>query len=303
MDDDRTSETDTRTGFRTLDHELVGAVLLYATVVAAAYLRFGTLPVFDLGVASAIVFPLIGLATGSREFLKTSVLFVAVLLTYEALQGATGILVASGNVASLAGVDRALMGSDIASDVQEVFASSATTLVSTIFYGLHLFLVLIAFAAFWFKDKTVFRRYAYSLVVTSYLALVTFVILPTAPPWLAGAAQNLLASGDKMLPGAIQELQAVVFSGESDIYAAFPSLHVAYATLFTIFMFKLGRKYGFTSLPVLGGVCFSVVYLGQHYLVDVLAGVAYAAISAYLVGRVMARRRKSRTALQVVSRN
>jgi membrane-associated phospholipid phosphatase len=94
-----------------------------------------------------------------------------------------------------------------------------------------------------------------------------------------------------MLPTAFQNVAAVFLSGESDKVAAFPSLHAAYATLFSIFMFKLGRKYGLVSLPILGGVYFSIVYLGQHFLVDLLGGVAYASISVYAVDRLMARRR------------
>jgi membrane-associated phospholipid phosphatase len=97
-----------------------------------------------------------------------------------------------------------------------------------------------------------------------------------------------------MFPTAFQEVQAVLLSGESDIVAAFPSLHAAYATLFSIFMFKLGRKYGLASLPIAGGVYFSIIYLGQHFLVDLLGGIAYAGISVYAVEKVMARRQRSR---------
>ena len=81
---------------------------------------------------------------------------------------------------------------------------------------------------------------------------------------------------------------------ESDVVAAFPSLHAAYVTLFSIFMFKLGRKYGFASLPIAGGVYFSIIYLGQHFLVDLLGGIAYAGISVYAVERMMARRQGPR---------
>jgi membrane-associated phospholipid phosphatase len=84
----------------------------------------------------------------------------------------------------------------------------------------------------------------------------------------------------------------VLLSGESDVVAAFPSLHVAYVTLFSIFMFKLGRKYGFASLPITGGVYFSVIYLGQHFLVDLLGGITYAAISVYAVEWAITRRQK-----------
>ena len=288
------AESNVRKSSFGLNSAILSAALIYVTVVAAAYMRFGTLPEVSFGVVAVLVLPFIGLATKSKEFLKNSALIIAVLLTYESLQGITGTLVHSGSVVSLAWVDQALVGSNFAADVQTMFSSSATTFVSTMFYGLHAFLIIIAFVLFWFKDRAIYRGYTYSLVITSYLALLTFVVLPTSPPWLAGTAQNLLKTGDKMFPTAFQAVQAVLLSGESDVVAAFPSLHAAYVTLFSIFMFKLGRKYGVASLPIAGGVYFSIIYLGQHFLVDLLGGLAYAGISVYAVERVMARRQKSR---------
>ena len=218
---------------------------------------------------------------------------MAVLLTYEALQGTAGAMVRSGSVVSLAWIDKTLVGSNFVLAVQTTFLSPITTLVSIFFYGLHVFLIMIALFLFWLKKKAVFKGYAYSMVLTSYLGLITFIVLPTAPPWLAGTARNLLSSGDKMFPTGFQQLQNLLLSGESDIYAAFPSLHAAYATLFSIFMFKLGRKYGLASLPILGGVYFSIIYLGQHFLIDLVGGIVYAAVPAYLVQRWMARGEKN----------
>ena len=90
-----------------------------------------------------------------------------------------------------------------------------------------------------------------------------------------------------MFPSTFQSIQTVLLSGESDIFAAFPSLHIAYATLFSFFMFKIGRRYGLVSLPIAFGVYFSTVYLGQHYLVDLLGGTAYAMLSIYVVERLI----------------
>jgi membrane-associated phospholipid phosphatase len=295
MDEIDAADRNVREGLFGLNSAILVAILIYVTVVATAYVRFGTLPQISLGAVAILALPFIGLATRSKEFVKNSMLIIAVLLTYESLQGITGSMVHSGSVVSLAGVDQALVGANFTADVQASFASSATTFVSTVFYGLHAFLIMIAFVLFWFKNRAVFRGYTYSLVVTSYLALLTFVVLPSAPPWLTGTAHNLLTTGVRMFPPVFQEVQAVLLSGESDLVAAFPSLHAAYATLFSIFMFKLGRKYGFASLFIAGGVYFSIIYLGQHFLVDLLGGIVYAGVSVYAVEWVMARRQRPRS--------
>jgi hypothetical protein len=169
MDEIDAAGQDVREGLFGLDSAILAVTLIYVTVVAAAYLRFGTLPEFSFAIAAVLILPFIGLATKSKEFMKNSALVVAVLLTYEALQGITGTLVRQGitgtlvrqgiistlvrhgGVPSLAWVDQALVGTNFAADVQAALYSSATTFVSTVFYGMHVFLIMIAFVLFWFR--------------------------------------------------------------------------------------------------------------------------------------------------------
>ena len=111
MDEIDTADRKVRTNLFGLDSAVLAAVVIYVTIVAAAYVRFGTLPQVSFGVVAVLVLPFIGLATRSKEFMKSSALIVAVLLTYESLQGITGTLVHSGSVVSLAPFDQALVGS------------------------------------------------------------------------------------------------------------------------------------------------------------------------------------------------
>ncbi len=274
---------------------------MYATITTVIYLRFGKAPMLTLPILAFIAVPVIGYATKSKEFVRSSLLFVTVILTYEALQGLEGVLVSSGSVINLTHLDKSLVGFNLARHVQLMFRSPTVTLIATVFYGMHVFLIMIALGIFWFANRTVYRGYTYAMVITSYLALLTFVVLPSAPPWIAGTARNLLVSGNNMLPSVFHSLQTMLLSGETDLFAAFPSLHAAYATLFSAFMFKLGRKWGFLSLPVLGGVYFSIIYLGQHFLVDLLAGAAYALFSVYIVHKIMNRSKKVQTASQTAA--
>ena len=258
-------------------------LVLYLVVLAVAYLRFGFLFQFTLGAAWLAVIPVVAYFGRSREFLKNTVFLISVLLSYEALQGITGSLVSSGSVTSLASVDRAIFGFDFTSAVQNAFASPSATMVSLFFYTIHLFLPIAGILLFWFVNRKVYRGYAYSLVLTSYLALFTFIVFPTSPPWFTGAAQNLIPTGSGMLSPALQGLQNALMSIESDKFAAFPSLHAAYAVLFTVFAFRLNRKFGLVSLIIPGGVFFATIYLGQHYVIDLVGGLVYALGSVALV--------------------
>lgn len=73
---------------------------------------------------------------------------------------------------------------------------------------------------------------------------------------------------------------------ESDRYAAFPSLHAAYPWLVSLYAIKIRR---FKALPVLVlPVCvwFSAVYLGEHYVVDLIGGIAYSTCAFLVVERL-----------------
>ena len=263
--------------------------VLYLAVLVAAYVRFGFLFQFTLGAVWLVVIPVIAYVARSREFLRNSLFVVTLLLSYEALQGVTGELVHSGNVASLASVDMAVFGFNLGAAVQNLFASTTMTLVATIFYSVHVYLVVAALIAFWFASRKIYQGYAYSMVLTSYLALMTFILMPTAPPWFVGTAQNLLPAGTSLLPSGAQAVQQALLAIESDKLAAFPSLHGAYVTLFAVYAFRVGRKWGLAALVLVFGVFFSTIYLGQHYVMDLVGGVAYSLAAVFVVDRLVSR--------------
>ena len=124
------------------------------------------------------------------------------------------------------------------------------------------------------------------MVLTSYLALITFIAFPTSPPWFTGAAQNLLSAGNAMLPSALQGLQQALLAIESDKFAAFPSLHAAYVVLFAVYALRLSKKLGLVALVITGGVFFSTIYLGQHYVIDLLGGIIYSLAAVVVMDKV-----------------
>lgn len=275
-------------GFSFLKYWL--APTLYVAVLAVAYIRFGFLFQFTLGAAWLCVIPIMVYFGKSREFFNNTVILVSILLGYEALQSITGQLVNPGALMSMAGLDQALLGFNLPLAIQRAFASNWVTLIATGFYGIHLFLVAAAVILFWFVNKVVYRAYAYSIVLCSYLALITFIVMPTSPPWYSGVAQNLIPSANNLLPGPLQVLQQAMLAIESDKFAAFPSLHAAYATLFAVFAFRLNRKVGYVGLVIAIGVYFSTLYLGQHYVVDLIGGVVYSLGSVLIVDRLLSSR-------------
>jgi len=79
-------------------------------------------------------------------------------------------------------------------------------------------------------------------------------------------------------------------AGSYNLVAAVPSLHAAWPVIGLLVIRKHGLPhwlFGAQALQALG-VAFAVVYAGEHYAVDVLAGVIYALVAWWILGRLLA---------------
>jgi len=274
--------------FLVTNHALIWVLpLLYVIIVLIVYFRYGIILNASLGIIAIIAIPIAAYLSRSREFLRNIILIITLLLSYEALQSVITTFTNASDAISLNAIDVAMFGFNFTAAVQNAFYSSIMTLISTAFYSLHIFLVIIAMGIFWFLNNKIYRGYTYSIILVSYLALATFAIFPTNPPWISGVAKNLVDNGYKMLPGFINTLQQNLLSMANKL-AAFPSLHAAYATLFAVYTIKLNPKFGLVSIPIFFGIMFSTIYLGQHYVFDLIGGIAYSLIAFFIVEKLIA---------------
>ena len=69
--------------------------------------------------------------------------------------------------------------------------------------------------------------------------------------------------------------------------AAFPSLHAAYPLLAALALWPVARRGALAAFAWSGAVWFSVVYLGQHYVTDVLGGIVFAAGTWLIMTKVL----------------
>ena len=106
---------------------------------------------------------------------------------------------------------------------------------------------------------------------------------PGAQPWVQRISVRSL--------GEIHLDKARLWVGSGrglfDPVASLPSLHAATTVLFAIFMWRRVRRAVRALLvlyPLMMG--FTLVYAGDHYVIDVLAGWATAALVAFVVTRV-----------------
>lgn len=134
-------------------------------------------------------------------------------------------------------------------------------------------------------------RMRLALLTASVLSLVGFVVWPTAPPRLAGLGivGTLSRAGVAMNSPTLTVLY--------NPYAAFPSLHMAYAALTGYALWRYARRRWVravgAALPA--WVVVEVVATGNHFLLDVAAGLAVSAVGLVLAhATVTANRQTSR---------
>jgi membrane-associated phospholipid phosphatase len=250
----------------------------------AYYLFFGKVLELLPTVFLLATVPLVALLGSLSKSTRPWIPFVTIMLCYEALWGTVGSLASARALFSVYPLDKMIWGFNLTGWVQSTFYSWYTTLITSFFYSLQLPLVAITSLALWHFNRQIFSKYVSAIVLTSYAALVTFLFLPTAPPWYLGVAHDLFYGGtSSALPSWLLYVGSMF---ESDKFAAFPSLHAAYAIIFAYFMVKLDRRLAFVAVPIAFAILFSTLYLGQHYLIDLIGGAVYALIPCLIVERL-----------------
>ena len=132
----------------------------------------------------------------------------------------------------------------------------------------------------WLRDARRFPRYAYSLVAIYVVSILTHIVLPTVPPWLAGI-QGTIDPVRRLVSEALNGWDPAFYSyglyvAAGNDVAAMPSVHMAAVTVIACATWHTRWRWVVISYPLAMGL--SLVYLGEHYLTDILAGVALAVV-------------------------
>ncbi len=125
-----------------------------------------------------------------------------------------------------------------------------------------------------------FERSAVLMAATFDLGCVVYWLLPTAPPWWArrdsrdGHVRRLMVEAGERFWGRLWEPLYASLGGNP--FAAMPSLHFATSVTAAHILSGTGRLAGRLGWTYAGTLGFALVYLGEHYVVDLLAGLALA---------------------------
>jgi hypothetical protein len=281
--------------------------LLLGTIAGYVVVLSGLMIVSGVSVTPDVLLIALGLAAvilgRGRLFIRDWVPFIGLFLAYELMRGYADDINRVIHAADVLDLERALFGGLLPTQVlQEAFHPASgldpLAIIGTIFYFLHFPLPIAVAFLLWVRRRRAYYDYIAALILLSMAGFATYLVLPVAPPWWA--AEHGLIPGPDGAP-AITYLKSQGFNDLARLFgfegrylysyaiyevnpnavAAFPSLHAAYPFLAFLFARRAFGRIGWSMLAYGVGVWFSIVYLADHYVVDVLGGVAYAS-AAYL---------------------
>jgi membrane-associated phospholipid phosphatase len=164
-------------------------------------------------------------------------------------------------------------------------------------YLTHFFATLVVAAVLWTWAHDRFARFATMVCALALTGFATYVLYPAVPPWLAARHGNLGESNRLIAPVwhhvPVAHYGSLFEKGQNyaNNVAAMPSLHAAYALLIALYLWRIVPRSARVPLALYPpAMAFALVYSGEHYLVDCIAGWAYAVLVFVAVNRAFARR-------------
>jgi hypothetical protein len=155
--------------------------------------------------------------------------------------------------------------------------------ITSYYYDNAHFVVTIGLLAWlWWKRADLYRPLRSSLVAINLLGLLVFWRYPVAPPRMLASSgfSDVVASTHTLGSWHTGSLAA-----EANQFGAMPSLHIAWAAWCTLVLWRLSARVWVRTLALLYPclTTFAVLATGNHYLLDVLAGLATFALAVALV--------------------
>ncbi len=233
-----------------------------------------------------------------RSFLFSFVPYAAVWFVFTAARSlADETLLARTLNLRVAQLERWLFGGQLPSQILQDRLFDSTHPIQLNWYdylttGIHWSYFLVPHAVairIWYINPVLFRQYLSTMTLLLVNGLCVYFLIPANPPWMAPEAcdspmcpspERIMATVGKQLGGGIYNASYRVI-GESNAIAAMPSIHMAITFLIVFPAFHAGKRWGIAALAYNALMGYSLIYLGEHYFVDIVAGCAITTYAWY----------------------
>lgn len=257
-----------------------------------------------------------------KPFLRDWAAFIVVLVAWQITDGLAGAFHFPLHIRPMIDADKIIGGGVVpAVWLQEHLFNpkqvSWLDILGVIVYSFHFLLPLTAGFILWLVNRHLYYRYAIAFTVAAMLGFATYIVYPAVPPWLAvmhcpnpNGSWACAPGRHHFLPWVYNSVTGKWSPSIHDVWnhtmagwlsknngnvafgpfhlgfdqvGAIPSEHVMYPALVFLFFRKQFGRIGYLMVPYIALVMFVIVYMGQHYVVDGIIGIAYAVVVYALV--------------------
>ncbi len=270
----------------------VFAALVYLAGMSAYLLTHGGWPTPDYLIPPLL---LVAIALGRGwPFVLDWGPFLLLVLSWQATAGIADELGRPVHVSAPINADRWLFGGAVPTLwlQDRLFTSSRASWYDwfgTVQHAFHFVLPVATGMVIWTAaGRRMYWRYLASVMALFYLGFVGYALYPTAPPWMAGL-QGVIEPVHRVAIETVLRLPSSAPIGlaynhmNANPVAAMPSLHAALPLLLALVLIRLWGWRAAPSLLYPLTMGFNLVYLGEHWVVDVLAGYLVALLAYAMV--------------------
>lgn len=182
-------------------------------------------------------------------------------------------------------VEKIIFGNPIPTVLMQQIARTTPTTLDVLFiiiYSSFFWGAISIGIILWYKSYNFFKVFRNGYLLLCFMGLCTYILYPAYPPWMAAQEGYLplleRSAWEKLQMG--QFLSLIFDKVGYNPIAPMPSLHAGWA-FYSSIMFDMYFKKWWSKLiylyPLLMGML--IVYSGDHYIIDIIAGFAYAILA------------------------
>ena len=256
---------------------------VYGVLIAYAVVSTILMAIHAVGITSEhallIALILVSVVAPARAFVWDWLPFLAVVVMFSDVGSMVGQNAALAHTLAPIATDRTLLGGNVAAVwLQQHLRPAAGWLdVPLALVYLSFFIAPLAFGLWlWLRHRNHFGLFVSAYIGMMAVGFLIHVFYPETPPWLA-ARDGFLPPVDRITVSLLDNLGGFgqVYGGADHApYGAMPALHVAVPALIAATVIGVRglrpRSWLWLAYPVT--MAFATLYLGEHYLLDALAG-------------------------------
>lgn len=228
------------------------------------------------------------ISSKTRKFILAFTVFVVFGILYDVMKIFPNYHFNNIDIEGIYRLEKGLFGitwNNVLLTPNEFFVKIQSTfldILSGLFY-INWVPVPLAFGFYLFlKNKQQFLQFSIVFLFVNVIGFCIYYIHPAAPPWyvsMYGFDLHLHVPGN---PAGLARFDdffhakifGSIYSRNSNVFAAMPSLHCSYPVIVLYYACKCGLgKVKYLLAIFMLGIWFAAVYSGHHYVIDVVMGI------------------------------